>query len=257
MTGSLPSLARRGGQARSPKERLWLRGGAFAAFILLLVGYFFLISPQRSDTSSLKSQVSGAQQQNAVLQARIEALRQQNTNLAKYQAQYAQARLALPASSGVSDFLRSLQSLGNATLTDVESLTVGTPTNVTPSGPQSSAPGAAPSTGASSPTPAPTTQTATPGNGTGVSTGASGAIFALPITADVTGSPAALGKFLDQLQRVQPRAVLITQVTEQAATSAAAGRTASGSIGLTLTMQAFVAPANPNESAALAQAAGQ
>jgi hypothetical protein len=115
-------------------------------------------------------------------------------------------------------------------------------------------PGAQPST--SAPAPGGATSTA-PGGAT--NTGATNPmqIYALPITADVSGSPAALGRFLDQLQRVQPRAVLITQLTEKAATSAQNGHAVGGSTSLTLSMQAFVAPASPNESAALAQASGR
>jgi hypothetical protein len=253
MAGTLPAFARGSGQPRSRQERLWLTGGAFAAFIMLLVGYFFFVSPQRSDTSSLKSQVVDAQQRNTVLEARINSLRQQNKNVAKYQAQYAQARLALPSTAGVSDFVRSLQALGNATLTDVSSLTVGLPTNVSPATLQPANSTASPAAPSSTVAPAPGGATV-PGGNTAT---ASPQVYALTITADVSGSPAALGKFLDQLQRVQPRAVLITQLTQRAATSAQSGKAVGNSTSLTLSMQAFVAPANPTESAALAQASSR
>jgi len=54
----------------------------------------------------------------------------------------------------------------------------------------------------------------------------------------VAGSPDQLGAFLDQLQSVQPRAVLISQATlsQPAATSGTNGRSQ-----LQLTMNAFVA----------------
>jgi hypothetical protein len=219
---------------RSQAERLWLIGGALVAFLLLVLGYFLFISPQRSHTSRVNSQVDTARQQNATLQAHIDALRLQNRNLAKYEQQLKTARLALPSTSGVSDFLRSLQALGNATSTDVTALTVGSPTNV------STVAGAAPAA-------RPTATTASGG------TTAGGTIFALPITAQVSGAPAALNKFLQQLQAVQPRAVLITQLTETTGTApgAAAVHGSSGT-ALQLTMQAFVAPSNPTEKASLA-----
>lgn len=242
---SLPGRA--GGQPRSQQERLWLIGGSLAAFLLLLVGYFLLISPQRSDTSAQLSQLSAARQQNAVLQARINTLREQNKSLAKYQAAYAEARKALPTTSGVSDFLRSLQALGNATLTDVSSLKVGQPTSMTAAAP---APAGNYSAGhASSAAPAPAAATnAAPATGT---------IYALAIDATISGSPAALGKFLDQLQRVQPRAVLITSLN-QSATQTAGGRAgANAPSTLHLSMQAFVAPSSAAEAATLAQQAGQ
>jgi hypothetical protein len=58
-----------------------------------------------------------------------------------------------------------------------------------------------------------------------------------------------LNEFLNQLQTVQPRAVLITAVTEAAGTASGATTT------LNLTMQAFVQPASAAERAGLASAA--
>lgn len=198
------SFASRGATPRSTVERLWLLGGAVAALLLLVIGYFFFIAPQRAQTSDVDGQVTAARQQIAALQTRIDSLRAQNRNLARYEADFAAAQRALPSTSGMSDFLRSLQTLGSATQTRVSSLTVGTPTDV--------------GTAASGPK-----------------------IYAMTITAQASGTPTGLTKFLEQLQQVQPRAVLITQLTEgNGATNA--GSTASTM--LQLTMQAFVAPAN-------------
>jgi cell division protein FtsB len=224
---------------RSQTERLWLIGGGLIAFVLLLVGYFFFISPQRSQTSAVDSQVATAQQQNAQLQARLNALRQQNKNLPKYQADLAQARLALPATTGVPDFLRSLQALGNATNTTVTSATFSQPAAATPA--------AAPTASTDA------TASASPTDATGSDTTASGAVgsqpasavssvYSISIGATVSGSTANLDNFLEQLQVVQPRAVLITQISESSA-SVAAGGPASGGTTLQLTMQAFVSPA--------------
>jgi Tfp pilus assembly protein PilO len=243
---TVPKLPRRekSGVPRSQAERLWLIAGGLVAFILFLIGYFFFISPQRSDTADVNSQVATTQAQNALLQNRIDALREQNKDLAKYESELAEARLALPAVSGVSDFLRTLQSLGNATLTDVTSLSVGTPSDV--SAVAGAAPSTAPSAGASAPSgdavAAPNSGSASP-------------IYALPISATVTGSPAALEKFLDQLQAVQPRAVLITEITQgSAAPGGSLPNQAAAKTSLRLTMQAFVAPSTPSESASLSAA---
>ena len=247
---ALPKLPRREktNVPRSQAERLWMIGGGLVAFVLFLIGYFFFISPQRSETGNVDSQVATAHQQNQALQHRIDLLREENKNLAGYQAKLGQARLALPQASGLSDFLRSLQALGSATLTDVTGLTVGVPKDV------SAVAAAQPTTGATAAAPAPAA-TADP-NAAGSTPGAVGpAIFALPITATVSGSPSSLEKFLDQLQNVQPRAVLITGITEGGATSGSATtNVAPGKTLLQLTMYAFVAPSNPTESASLSAA---
>ena len=253
---ALPKLPRREktNVPRSQAERLWIIGGGIVAFVLFLIGYFFFISPQRSQTSDVNSQVASAHEQNQALQHRIDLLREENKNLASYQAKLAAARLALPQTSGVSDFLRSLQSLGSATLTDVTGLTVGVPKDVSLiAAAQPTTAAAAPN--AAAPAPAATAEAAPPTTTTGLPV-TPPAIFSLPITATVTGSPGALEKFLDQLQNVQPRAVLITGITEGAATtSAGTGATAAaGKTTLQLQMAAFVAPNSPTESASLSAA---
>jgi hypothetical protein len=233
---------------RSQTERLWLIAGGLIGFVMLLIGYFFFISPQRSSTASVNAQVAQTESQNSILQSRIESLREQNNNLGKYEAQLAQAHLALPTTSGVSDFLRTLQSLGNATLTDVTSLSVGAPTDMSGSLQTTAVAATAPPTDTSAPSAAPTSSAAAPGG--------AGSIFALSITATVTGAPNALDKFLDQLQAVQPRAVLITDIVESS------GSPTGGNVGpaqaqasLQLTMEAFVAPVSAAENLSLSSAA--
>ncbi|MDT4918685.1 MAG: hypothetical protein QOH89_3385 [Pseudonocardiales bacterium] len=237
----MPTLPKRENTVpRSQIERLWLVAGGLIAFVMLLIGYFFFVSPQRSNTADVVGRAATVQQQNIVLQARLDALREQNQNLGKYQAELQALQQALPSTSGISDFLRTLQSLGNATLTDVTALTVGQPIAVTPvvaAQPTASA-GATPET-------APAVIVAP-------------SAYALPINATVSGSAAALSKFLDQLQAVQPRAVLISQLGLSGGAAAESGATASsGAFTLSLTMQAFVVPTTPDEGAALSASAGK
>ena len=213
-------------------ERLWLLGGVLVAFFMVILGYLFFISPQRSQTSDINAQVSTTQQANSTLRARIDTLQQQSKSLATFQAQLTRAQLALPSTSGLPDFLRTLQSIGNATLANVSALTVGPPTDVTTvSG------GAAPAP-PGTPAPAP----------------AGPRVYALPITATVSGTASQLDQFLTQLQSVQPRAVLISQLTEG---SAAATGHAGGTTTLQLTLQAFVAPSSAAEQAQLSAASGK
>jgi Tfp pilus assembly protein PilO len=220
-------------------ERMWLLGGAFVAAFIVLLGYLFFIGPQRSNTSDVNGQRAAAQQTNTALQAKINRLGQETKNLATYQAQVTRAELALPSTSGLPDFLRTLQSIGNATLANVSSLTVGPPTDVT------LATSAAPAAAASG-TPAKSAG--------GTQATASGPhVFALPLTVSVSGTFAQLDQFLTQLQTVQPRAVLISQITE--GYGATTGKTSGAT--LQLTMQAFVAPTSPGEQAQLSAASGK
>ncbi|MDT4912239.1 MAG: hypothetical protein QOC66_1367 [Pseudonocardiales bacterium] len=213
-------------------ERMWLLGGAFVAAFIMLLGYLFFISPQRGNTSTVNGQRAAALQANSSLQARIKSLEQETKNLETYQAQLTRAQLALPSTSGLPDFLRTLQSIGNATLANVSALTVGPPTDV--SLVSSGAPAVA-------------------ADGTAAVV-AGPHVYALSISASVSGTPAQLNLFLTQLQTVQPRAVLISQLTEGSG-AATAGKT--GGTSLQLTMQAFVAPASAAEQAQLSAASGK
>jgi Tfp pilus assembly protein PilO len=229
---------------KSPQERLWLVGGVLAAVVVTLIGYFLLISPERADTQTVEDQVATAQQQATTLQTRIDQLTAQNKDLAKYRANVAQLRRALPSTSGLPDFLRTLQGLGNATRADVTSLTVGPPTDA------STLPGGAPAAASTSPSNGAASSSST--SNQPAATPAGPHIYALAITALVSGSTTQLADFLDQLQSVQPRAVLISQITVGAG---AAGGTGPATSSMSLTMKAFVAPADPSEAARLAQAA--
>jgi hypothetical protein len=231
---------------RSQAERLWLIGGGLVGLLVALIAFFLFISPQRSETSDINGQVDQTQQDNAILQARLDALREQSKNMALFERQLSTAKLALPTTAGMSDFLRSLQELGNSTLTDVTQLTVGQPLNVT-------------TVIAATPTQVPganaTASPATASAGTTPTIATGPQVYALPITAQVSGAPGALNKFLDQLQAVQPRAVLITQIGETTGAAAGSGvQSATGATSLQLTMDAFVAPTNPTEQASLSAA---
>ncbi len=224
-------------------ERFWLLGVALVAFVLILIGYTMFVSPQNAKTSTARSQVSTAEASNQRLQARIDGLRAESKNLAKYQADLVSAQLALPSTSGLPDFLRTLQSIGNATLSTMSALSVGTPTDVTPIA------GAAAQSSTSS-----------SGSSATASTVGGVRVYELPINATVNGSTSALEAFLTQLQTVQPRAVLISSLTEAAGTvasGAGAGSSNPNQTSLTLTMQAFVAPSSAAEKASLSTASGK
>ena len=220
---------------RSSVERLWLIGGGTVALLLTVIAYFFFISPQRSETDSVRSEVSDAGARNALLQQKLNQLRQQNQDLSRYQAEEQAARKALPSSTDVSDFIRSLQSLGGSTGTNVISVTVGNPVPFTAS-PVGGA--AAPSASASSPAASASPSAAPRTSG----------VYGMAISAQVTGSAANLTRFIDQLQNVQPRAVLVTSITETTGTTTTTGSTAAPGSGVTtlaIGMTAFVASAAP------------
>jgi Tfp pilus assembly protein PilO len=98
----------------------------------------------------------------------------------------------MPDSYDVPNYLRALQTSGTAVKVGVSDVSVGAPTKVI---------------GAND-------------------------FISVPINLTVTGTPADLGRFIDRLQNVQSRAVLITSVSLSAATAA-------NSMSAALTLSAF------------------
>jgi hypothetical protein len=183
-----------------PAHRLWMIGGALGAVFLLAIGWLFLISPQNRQTSSLHDQIADAQLRVASLGHRLGDLRRQSRDLPAYRAQLARDRRALPTVPDSTAFLRELQAAASGTGVSISGLLVGAPTKVA---------------------------------------GATTQLYALQLTLTAEGPAAKVDKFLDELQRVQPRAVLVTN-----ASAAPAQRDASldGTVTLTLGLQVFIDP---------------
>ena len=188
-------------------DRRWTVGGALVAVALLASSWFLLIGPQFDQTSSLQARSEAAHQRLWTLQRRLVELRKQSTRLEEYKTQLAQDRQALPTTAALADFLRELEDAGKATDVSVNGLVVGAPAAVP---------------------------------------GISATIYSLPITMIAVGSSEHLSGFLDQLQQVQPRAVLITSIN---AVPDGTGKSLLDTVALTMAMQVFVAPASSAEAA--------
>lgn len=179
-------------------DRLWIIGGVVGALLLVTLSWFLAISPTNADADNLREQTATTETQLSVLRTRLADLKQQEQNLPTYRATLKTHQDALPKDSGVPDFLRKLQESGDAVRVTVSAVSVGTPVP----------------------------NTAVP------------AVFDLPISVTAEGDPGDLGLFLDRLQRVQPRVVLIESANMTA--SDTAGRTS-----ISITLKAFVAPGQP------------
>jgi type IV pilus assembly protein PilO len=175
-------------------ERLWVLGGAFTAAVLLVIGYYFVIGPQYQEAEDLRTQTDDTTIEVAKLRARIADLDKDNQNLKLYTAKLDQDLAALPKTDSVAALLRQVQDAGDLTGVTVSGVIVGGATDLAVTGPL--------------------------------------AVHALPISLTASGPAAKIDPFLDQLQKVQPRALLI---------GAANVATTEGRAALTLTIQAFYA----------------
>jgi Tfp pilus assembly protein PilO len=149
----------------------WFLGGALAAVGLLLIAWFALISPERGRTEAVRARTATTEARLPGLKRRLADLERQNADKAQYLAQLDKDRQALPSAAGLAEFLRELQAGGDGHGAAVTSVVVGSPKQVSAGG---------------------------------------GRYYSVPVTLAAQGGLDALNTFLDQLQQVQPRAVLIT-----------------------------------------------
>jgi hypothetical protein len=158
------------GAARS---RLWVIGGLVVALVMVATSWFFLIHPQRSQASTLHEQAVAAQDRLIPLRRQLTDLQTRTARLPGYKAELDRVRQALPTETGMADFLRTLQTIGDQTSVAVSDLVVGDPVQLTKTEPVA---------------------------------------FGLGLAVTAAGTLPALMRFLDQLQLEQPRAVLISSV---------------------------------------------
>jgi Tfp pilus assembly protein PilO len=184
--------------------RIWMFGGIAVTVLLAVASWFLLISPKYSEASDVRGQVEETQAQLITLRKKIAGLNAQKAQLPKFRAALKVNQQALPSDSGVPDFLRQLQSSGEKAGVSVSGVSVASPAQVP---------------------------------------GVSG-VWQLPITLIADADPVKLGVFLNDLQAVQPRAVLVqsanlTQGGTNGADSTSGGTTKTS---LNLTLMAYVAP---------------
>ncbi|GAA3223953.1 type 4a pilus biogenesis protein PilO [Dactylosporangium siamense] len=175
-------------------ERLWILGGAFTAVILLVAGYYLAIQPRYQEADDLRTLANDTTVDVAKLRSQIADLDKENKRLNEYTAQVKEDLAALPETDSVAALLREVQVAGDLTGVTVSGVSVGGATDLTVAGPLT--------------------------------------VHTLPISLTASGPAAKINPFLDQLQKVQPRALLVGAVN---------AATTDGKTSLSLTIQAFYA----------------
>jgi Tfp pilus assembly protein PilO len=186
-------------------RQIWLIGGAIAAVLLVAGTWFGLVGPLNTLAGERIEQATDARLRLPTLHSKLTELEQRNRNLDQYQERLRSAQRALPTWPSTSDFLRQLHTSAagaGATITDVF---IEAPAEADPA------------------------DEATAGR-------------AMAVTVTASGTTAKLSGFLDQVQREQPRAVLIDSADLIPDDGA---ETLAGSASLTLRLQIFYAAAAP------------
>ncbi|MDQ2749890.1 MAG: hypothetical protein M3Y44_10260 [Actinomycetota bacterium] len=212
-------------------KRFWVGGGAVAAVLLVVAGWFGAISPQLSGASSLRNQSDSVQQANGVLQSKIAALKQQNSTLHTLTAKLQAALDALPFDSGLPAFTRQVSSQAAQHRVALTSISVGTagPAAAAPAVPAAAVPAAAgPAAGA---TPV-------------------AALYSMPITLRSTGSAKDQLAFLQAIRLDGPRRALINS-TDLSPGAGAASPSIDKSSTMITQLTIYSAPMTPQALAQL------
>ena len=92
----------------------WYAAAALASVLVLLAGWFLLVSPQRQSAEDIGLQADAAVENNANLQTKINALKVQYTTLPSLQKQLAVVQAHMPATPNLARLLSSLSAAATA-----------------------------------------------------------------------------------------------------------------------------------------------
>jgi Tfp pilus assembly protein PilO len=95
------------------RMRTWSLGAALMAFLILVAGWFLLISPTKAKVSDLQTQTASQKQTNIGLATQIAQLKVMNKNLPKQEAKLAKIRQHLPATPALPTFVRTLTTIAH------------------------------------------------------------------------------------------------------------------------------------------------
>jgi len=212
------------------RTRQWTVGTALLVVLMLVAGWFLLISPKRSEAADLQTQTTAQMAQNASLQNQIAVLQSQAKNLPAQQAELAAIRQHLPDNPALPGLVRSLTDAAAKSGVTLVSL--------------------APSTPAAAPAPkttAPSGTSATaPATGTGQSAAAAAAAGAtlqmVPIVVTVTGSYYDTEQFLNKVEGLT-RSFLVTGFSVTPAESQASSGASTGDLTTAIQGRVFYTPA--------------
>jgi Tfp pilus assembly protein PilO len=210
------------------RMRTWSLGAAGLAFLILVAGWFLLISPTKSKVSDLQAQTAAQNATNAGLQTQIAQLKLQNKNLPKQEAKLAKIRQHLPATPALPTFVRTLTTIAHES--DVK-LVVVTPTPPVVVTTQAPAPVATPSASASDGAAATDVAPAAP---VAVPTG----LKQIPVSITVSGGYYNIVQFLTKVEGLQ-RSMLVYGISIQPDDAAASAGTSSSTSSATHLKVAF------------------
>lgn len=114
------------------RMRTWVAGSIALALVVLVAGWFLLVSPKRSAASEVHGKASAQQAVNATLRAQIAQLQAQAKGLVAKQAELQAVARRIPSQPQLPALIRALEDVHVRTGVDLVAVTPTTPTAATP-----------------------------------------------------------------------------------------------------------------------------
>jgi type IV pilus assembly protein PilO len=109
------------------RTRKWSMLTALVAALVLIAGWFLLVSPNRASADDLRAQAATQQNTNAGLTAKLQQLKQQQKGVPAEQAKIADIQQRIPANPALPSLVRSLSSMAISAGVSIATLTPTTP----------------------------------------------------------------------------------------------------------------------------------
>lgn len=199
------------------KVRQWSTFTAVGVLAVLALGWFMLVSPQRSHAADLRTQAASQQQSNDMLRSQVAALRAQQKDLPKEQARLAQIAIKIPDNPALPSLIRSLSDAADGAGVDLGSLSPAQPTMVTVTAAAQTLAGSAATAAKPGVTASGTTAAAPPTP-----------LAQIPVTLTVSGSFFNIEQFIASLETLK-RAMKVTGFSVNSASPAGGSAVASAS----------------------------
>jgi Tfp pilus assembly protein PilO len=229
------------------RMRTWSLGAAGLALLILVAGWFLLISPAKTKVSDLNSQTAAQQQTNAGLQVQINQLKLANKNLPEQEAELAKIRQHLPANPELPAYIRTLTEMAHEAGVKLVSVGPAAPAPVVVATPAV----VAPATTTASPSASPSASASTGGDGTAADapvapaapTAPSSPLRMIPVSINITGGYFNVVSFLNKVENMK-RSMLVYSigVTPVGADATASSTTTTTKVTAVLNTRIFYSP---------------
>ncbi|MEP6463515.1 MAG: hypothetical protein ABJC62_08885 [Frankiaceae bacterium] len=228
--------------------RAWYMATAAAIVLVLLAGWFLLISPRNSSAADLRAQTETADGTATTLLSQLSQLRTQAAGLVAEQQRLRAFEDKMPDTVAMPTLIRALNRAANASQAELISLTPGVPVLPTATVPVATLP----ATSTATPTPS-TTPLVTSGAAAGTVAGAGGgaAYSVVPLAFTVQGTYFVMQRFFTAVEAL-PRALVLTSVAlSPLAATAESSTTGAPVLTAVLTGAAYVSGMAPVPTASV------